>query len=101
MLDITETTEGSRWVVRAEGELDLSGVPQLRRVLKHPWPVPDVTVDLAGVTFIDSTGMQFLIESQREAEARGGRLELRNPSGAVRATLRISGVLPLLRLTSE
>jgi hypothetical protein len=45
--------------------------------------------------------MEFLIESQREAEAKGCRLELRNPTAVVRATLRISGVLPLLRFTSE
>lgn len=76
-------------------------MPGLRRAFRHPWAETEAILDLSGVTFIDSTGMEFLIEAQREAEAKGCHLVLRGISGVVRATLRISGVLPLLRVSDS
>lgn len=99
--EITETTEQGRRIIGLKGELDLGTVPLVSARLQEPWPAREMVLDLSGLTFADTTGMGFLIEAQREAEARGRTLVLRNPSARIRATLRISGLLPHLRFSTE
>ncbi len=98
--EIVETAENGQEVIHAVGELDLANVPKLRNTLKRSERTHSRTVlDLSKLTFIDSTGIQFLIEAKRGTP--GGRtLELRNPSAVALATLRLAGVLPLLGLSS-
>ena len=54
-------------------------------------------VDLAGVPFIDSTGIKVLISAARRSQSRN-RLLLDCPSPAVLRVLRIAGVADLLPL---
>ncbi len=99
-LEVVETTEDSSRVIYARGELDLDSIPRVRERVSRPSHDGRTILDLSGLTFIDTTGMQFLIEAQREADANGHRLVMRNPSARVRATLRISGLLSHLRLSA-
>jgi anti-sigma B factor antagonist len=46
-----------------------------------------VTVDLAGVNFIDSTGIRALIKVQRRVEEVGGRMMITRPSKSARRML--------------
>jgi anti-anti-sigma factor len=56
-----------------------------------------VVVDLAGVEFLDSSGLHGLVAAHHEARGRGGRLYVENPTGAVAALLDLTGVGALLR----
>ncbi len=47
----------------------------------------EMVVDLSGVTFMDSSGIGFLIGLRRRAEAAGRRFSLRNPSPPIRKLL--------------
>ena len=51
-----------------------------------------VIVDMSGVVFCDSTGMNVLLSSLRRARERGGQLELAAPRAAVRKILRVTGL---------
>ena len=51
-----------------------------------------VTLDMAGVEFVDSSGLRVLIEAHQEAERAGGSLTLTHPSATVTRLLEISGV---------
>lgn len=51
-----------------------------------------ITVDLAGVDFIDSAGLGALVGGWRRAAARQEAFALRAPSGTVRRNLEISGL---------
>ena len=55
-----------------------------------------VTVDLAEVDFLDSSGVHGLVAAHRAAVERGGRIVVENPSGTVAAVLDLTGVLDLL-----
>lgn len=88
-------------VIYARGELDLDSVPAVREHVSRSSRVRETILDLSGLTFIDTSGMAFLIDAQREAEASGRRLVLRNPSARVRSILRISGLLSHLRFSTE
>ena len=50
----------------------------------------NAVVDLAGVTFIDSTGLNFLIGLRRVAQGRGGNVTLRRPSPACLRLLQVA-----------
>ncbi|MFE9493398.1 STAS domain-containing protein [Streptomyces collinus] len=49
-------------------------------------------VDLSGVTFMDSSGINALITAHHTAQRHGGRLRLAAPSRAVSETLGIVGI---------
>jgi len=51
-----------------------------------------LVVDLGRVTFLDSNGVHVLIEADRRARARGGRLHLHGAAPVVEKVLDITGV---------
>ncbi|MEV0724290.1 STAS domain-containing protein [Micromonospora purpureochromogenes] len=92
----TDVTEG-RTLVSLSGEIDLSGIERLREVLRDPGSRTGVVeVDLARVTFIDSSVIGVLIKARSDAAAAGGCLRVVNPTGHVRRVLHVTGVLPLV-----
>ena len=56
-------------------------------------PAPVVTVDLADVTFMDSSGVGFLIGLRRLCQEQGKSLTVANPSAPIKK------LLDMLRLT--
>lgn len=77
------------------GEVDVATAPGLLRRLdaaidSHPGEA--VVVDLADVTFIDSTGLGVLAASGKRAVALGGSLGVVNARPAVQRVLHITGL---------
>lgn len=71
-ITVTEPFEGIH-VVTLAGELDLSTAPALTErlgVLPHT-PEAAVVVDLSGLTFIDSSGLNALVLAARSRTANG------------------------------
>jgi anti-sigma B factor antagonist len=54
--------------------------------------LPQVVVDMTGVEFCDSTGMNVLLAALRRARERGGELVLAAPRPAVRKILQVTGL---------
>src|SRR5438094_6119989 len=78
---------------RLEGELDLSTAPRLgdrlRDVVAAGGPI---LVDLSALEFMDSTGIQVLIEAARAIEARGWCLYVHVDGGMVASVLELVGL---------
>jgi anti-sigma B factor antagonist len=55
-----------------------------------------VVLDLAEVTFIDSTGLSALMDAHFESERNGGGFAVRHPSSAVRRVVELAGVAQVL-----
>lgn len=53
---------------------------------------PDLAIDCAGVTHLDSYGLRVLIELRRVAEERGGHMCVERASPAVERLLHLSGL---------
>jgi anti-sigma B factor antagonist len=70
--------------VRVSGELDLATAPDLSEVL-DPLAASEqrVVVDLAGLTFMDSSGLAALLAAHKVLADGGGVLELRSPQPAI------------------
>jgi anti-anti-sigma factor len=75
------------------GDVDIARRAELRQLVSgyRRSAAPQVEVDLAGVEFLDSTGLAAIFALQRLASTRGGRVRLIAPVRAVRRILDVSG----------
>jgi anti-sigma B factor antagonist len=78
-------------VVEVAGELDIASAPKLVHELGTLEPC-DVTVDLARVTFIDSSGLRCLREAHERMQGDGSTLSVRGTSPIVRRAFEITGL---------
>jgi len=78
-------------LVTVRGEVDMDNAGQLVDAIKRV--AGTAVVDLSGITFIDSTGLQGLLRAQRTARQRGDDLILRHPSKAVRRVLELTRLI--------
>lgn len=86
-------------VVKVSGDLDLMSAPMFRDVLgqivrgMRGQSVPGVVVvDLGGVGFMDSCGVNALVGETRDFVAGGGKVRLVTKSSPVVRTLSITGL---------
>jgi anti-sigma B factor antagonist len=87
--------------VRLHGEIDVLNVDQVRVSLVEALESGPslIVVDLAELSFIDSTGLGAIIFGFQRARDRGVGFRLANPSRGVRQILVLSGVLEVVELT--
>jgi anti-sigma B factor antagonist len=87
--------EGAAVVVAVGGELDLDTSPRLRSVLLdlvRDQGNRSLVLDVADLTFLDSSALGVLVTVQRDLAAMAGRLVVRSPSNAVRRVFEITGL---------
>jgi anti-sigma B factor antagonist len=88
--EATPTTDAAgEPLLRISGDLDLAAAPKLLAAAEAMDPM---RLDLAGVGFMDSTGLGALITLRNLAGQRGHAFELVSPSRAVERVLEISGL---------
>jgi anti-sigma B factor antagonist len=94
-LKVSTRSQGDHTVMSVIGEIDLYTAPRLHgelvTALAGGGPV-QLVVDMSGVEFCDSTGMNVLLAAQRRARERGGDLELAAPRPTVRKILQVTGL---------
>jgi anti-sigma B factor antagonist len=84
-MTVVESPDG--WTVT--GEIDSGTCASLAEAFTDTGRLSGRTieVDLAGVSFIDSSGLRTLLELAQRSAATGGRVEIRNPSRTVKRLL--------------
>jgi anti-sigma B factor antagonist len=96
--DLESTAAG----LTVSGEIDAHTAPLLAARLD---PLPDtgerVLLGMAGVEFIDSSGLRVLIDAHRRAAEAGRELVLDHPSPAVMRLISISGLERHLAVVTE
>jgi anti-anti-sigma factor len=86
--------------VRAAGEVDMETAPLLLAAVADAAEAgADVELHLAGVTFMDSSGIRALLDGRREVGP--GTLVLVDPSDEVRRVLAITGLDGRFTITSD
>lgn len=81
-------------VVLLAGDLDAFSATTVRSGLRRAAPRADqrVLVDMAEVSFLDSSGLGVLLGFRKEVLATGGTVLIGRPSGVVRRVLALTGV---------
>jgi anti-sigma B factor antagonist len=93
VLRIARRLDGERLELVLSGEIDLQTCAQLQTCLQAlPPECPEVVIDLAGVTFMDSSGLHALHHAHRSLTADGRKLTVSNPTDAVRQVFLVTGM---------
>jgi len=100
-----ETSQPSAGVVvlALAGEADILSADGLRtRVEELSTLLPlHVVFDLAGLTFMDSSGINALVQSVRSVEASGGTAVVTEPTPEVRRVFDIIGLSQVVSLVAD
>lgn len=93
---------GAVLVIALAGELDIATVGELEEAL-HDVDRSDarVCLDLAELTFVDSTGLAAIIRGHLAVEQAQGRLVVVCVEGVVRRTFETTGLSAMLVLASS
>ncbi len=86
------------------GELDNLHIANLKNVviqLIDQYKCPCVQFDFKEVTFIDSTGIGFVLARYNQIQSYHGELILKNVTPFVRKILAISGIFQIIRVENE
>jgi anti-sigma B factor antagonist len=88
---VRETRPG---VLKLAGELDVVGVPEVQARLASI--TGDVTIDCAGLTFIDAAGLGMFVQLHKSCEARGVKLVFAEPPECMTMLFELTGLDVLL-----
>jgi anti-sigma B factor antagonist len=91
---VCQDSDGSV-LVRLAGDFDLSTAGDLRDCLVSPevLDAERVRIDLAGVTFLDSSSIGLLVSAGKAVRSTGGTFSVRCPGGIALRVLQISGLV--------
>ena len=89
---------GSMVLARLEGEMDLESSPLLRQRLDDEIAAggQHMILDMAGVTFLDSSGLGVILGRYRRIKEVGGDLAIAQPPPPIRRVLEVSGILSIV-----
>ena len=94
--------EGAALVVAPEGELDMATVATLRASLETELGDARVLVlDLRGLNFLDTSGLQLVFEQQRRAEEEGFSFVLVRGQRHVQRLFDIAGMNDRLTIVDD
>ncbi|HET8583565.1 MAG TPA: STAS domain-containing protein [Jatrophihabitans sp.] len=100
-LEVDVSTDGDGFLITISGEVDLFNehhlVSAARSALRRT-PCETLTVDLAGVTFMDCSGLAALLTVRSECEHRAAVLAITNPSSAIRHLVKLAKLDGVLHL---
>jgi anti-sigma B factor antagonist len=103
-LNVSSRSQGDHVIVTTAGEIDLYTAPRLQidlaAIVDDAAPAARIVIDMSGVEFCDSTGMNVLLSCLRQVRERGGELELAAPRPAVMKILQVTGLDSVFTITA-
>jgi anti-anti-sigma factor len=92
--EITSALDGEPVVVTVRGEVDLATAPELESCVQQAFTTAagSVLLDLAGLTFIDSSGLRVLVALTSDARSRDASLSIRNVPRHAERVLDLTGL---------
>jgi anti-sigma B factor antagonist len=89
-LSLEEADAPDTW--KLVGELDSHSADLVAGTVGTADPGTNLTLEMSGVSFIDSTGLRALVELRTGLVESGGSLAIDQPSDAVRRVIELTGL---------
>jgi anti-sigma B factor antagonist len=98
---VSVSTRADAATVRIAGDLDCYTAPQLRAALLAlvDEGARQVTLDVAGTQFVDSTGLSVLVGGLKRLRDQGGNMVVRSPNDTTRRLFEITGLSTVFDIT--
>lgn len=99
VIDVSQPSEGL-YVVSLIGEMDIANSAEFSSRVKQLGLAGPcrVAVDLSGLTFLDSSGINALVSAVRAAEADGGEMILAAPPSHIRQVFEIVNLFDVVAI---
>lgn len=94
---------GVRCELSLEGEIDLYTVPRFKQMLAEWIDYPELVLDFAKVTFMDSSGYGAILGATKRRRGKGimEPIEMRTLPRPIKETLQLTRFIQLVRVTGE
>jgi len=93
---------GSAVVVAPTGEIDLATVDLVRDTVdRERQPEQDVVLDLRRVSFMDTSGLRYVLEMVEHADRDGFSVQIVRGPAAVQRVFEVSGLGPRLPFVDD
>lgn len=98
MMEITGSQQGAAWVLHCSGRFNMVSAPRLKASVDEAVGSgrARIVVDLAGVSFIDSSGLGALVGGLKAARQAGGDLRIAAAGQQVVAVLDLTNLSRIL-----
>jgi anti-anti-sigma factor len=98
-LEVVRRTDADGVTLTVRGEIDLASAHALdRELLDAESLARRIVLDLAGLEFIDSTGIHVLIDAHQRAEINGHQLVLTHIPAQAERLFSLTGIKSQLRI---
>jgi anti-anti-sigma factor len=97
--DVQTRVEEGWLVVIPRGELDIATVEQVREAVAQREPGAGLVLDLSQLEFMDTSGIQVIVESFRDAREQGFELSIVRADPTVQRVFDIAGLEGVLPFT--
>lgn len=94
---------GKRLIVYIEGELDHDSAAVMRAEIDNQlrdMALSELIIDMAGVNFMDSSGIGLVLGRYKLMAARGGKVRISRPGKRTDRLMSIAGVYDLMEKNS-
>jgi anti-sigma B factor antagonist len=85
---------GDTDVVSPIGDIDIATAPTVREAMLAIGGGHRLVLDLRGVSFMDTSGLQLLVEGRRRALAEGGEFAIVDGPAPVQRVIEVAGLAP-------
>jgi len=96
-MEITKSIDGDRMTMTVVGRVDTTTSPELSAAMKLEG-IKDLTLDIAGVTYMSSAGLRCLLMAQKAMNAVGGEVRIKGAKPVVKEVLDITGFSDIFTL---
>lgn len=92
--EIGDSSPGEALTVTVRGDVDLATAPDLESTIREAFAKSpsSLVLDLAGLTFIDSSGLRALVAVSNEARSRDVAIALRSVPRHAQRVLEMTGL---------
>ena len=99
--DVATSRQGNTLFVTPTGELDVSTADRVRTAMAERAPDERLVLDLRQLAFVDTSGLQLVVEASRASRDQGWEFVVVRGARAVQRVFEIAGLDAVLPFTDD